>query len=184
MVPNTLDNEYFEWLYRKIGSVVNRNPQRSYWQLARQLYEKPFVWSVYNDDNRAEDGKCLRDHFVLECEIQHLDENWIQMDCSVLEMLIAFSDRAAFESSSILGDWFWHFMSNLGLNQYTDAVYDEEVALEIDAALDLFMSRRYRRNGAGGLFPLQNAHRDQRKIELWSQLAEYQQERDYVDHGP
>jgi hypothetical protein len=42
----TLDDLYFDWLYKKIGVLQNRNPNKSYWKLARYLYRTPFFWVV------------------------------------------------------------------------------------------------------------------------------------------
>lgn len=184
MDQGTLDDRYLEWLYKSIGSVSNKNPNRSYWKMANQLYRKPFRWIIPNDDNRAEDGKYLREEFISELHIMDVDNGWFALECSVLEMLIALSRRTSFESQGTPGDWYWKFLDNLGLRSYTDAVYDEAVALEIDAAIDLLLERKYKRNGAGGLFPLQNATRDQRKVELWYQMSMYLLEGEYIDHGP
>lgn len=180
----TLDDLYFEWLYKKIGSVRNRNPARSHWNLAKQLYRKQFAWFVPNDDNRECEGKDLRHEFIDEQDIEDVEIFWLQLDCSMLEMLIALARRAAYESYGDAREWFWKFMENLGLNQYTDEFYNDEAALDIEVALDRVINRTYERNGDGGLFPLKNAKKDQRKVELWYQLATYLLEGGYVDHGP
>jgi hypothetical protein len=170
----TLDDLYIEWLYKKaIGALGVKNPSRTYWHLARQLYRWKFEWFVRNDDNRGEDGKCLRNDFIFDYDIQDLEINWLQLDCSMLEMFIALADRAAFESSMEAGDWFWIFMENLGLKEHSDRNFDQDSAEAIDEACDRVINRKYQRNGAGGLFPLRNAERDQRKVELWYQLAAY-----------
>ena len=43
------------------------------------------------------------------------------------------------------------------------------------------VERRYKRSGEGGLFPLKNAAKDQRKVEIWYQLSSYLLE-NYVDN--
>lgn len=179
----TLDDLYLEWLYGQIAAVKNRNPARSYWELARQLYRTPFIWMVPNDDNRAEDGKSLRDEFIDECDIQDLEVNWMAIGCSMLEMLIGLSRRAAFQSFGEPSEWFEKFLTNLGIH-FSDAQYNGIVRDEVDIALDRVNNRTYEPNGDGGLFPLRNADRDQRKIELWYQLSAYLLEGGYVDHGP
>jgi hypothetical protein len=50
--------------------------------------------------------------------------NWLQLDCSVLEMLIALANRASFASVVETGDWFYKFLDNLKLRGFTDAVYN------------------------------------------------------------
>lgn len=183
MSEGTLDDLYLEWLYKEaIGATKNRNPDRSYWELAKCLYKHKFEWLISNDDNRAEDGKCLRDEFITDCGIEDIEIGWLQMDCSMLEMLIALARRASFESTGTAGDWFWIFMENLGLKQYTDRGFDLDAEAAIDEACERVIYRKYQRNGAGGLFPLRNAQRDQRRIELWYQLATYLLEGRY--NGP
>lgn len=177
----TLDDMYFEWLYSSIGAVRNRNPNRSYWELCKQLYKKEFTWIVRNDENRAEDGRDLRDEFISDWEIQVIDPEWLELGCSVFEMLVALSRRASFETSEEPDEWFWRMLENLDLRQYTDAVYGDIVRDDVEVTLDRVIERTYDRNGVGGLFPLQKASRNQRKVELWHQMSSYIVENHYVD---
>lgn len=180
----TLDDLYFEWLYKKIGVVQNRNPNKSYWELARYLYRTPFFWVVPNDDNREADGKDLRHEFIDECDIQDLEINWLQLDCSVLEMLIALANRASFASVGEAGDWFYKFLDNLKLRGFTDAKYNREAESQVKRIITRLVDRSYNSRGVGGLFPLRNADTDQRKVEMWGQLSSYLSEGDYLNSGP
>jgi hypothetical protein len=180
----TLDNLYFEWLYKKIGVVSNRNPNKSYWELARHLYRTPFFWVVPNDDNREADGKDLRNEFISECDIQDIEVNWLQIDCSVLEMLIALAGLAAFNSVGKAGDWFRKFLDNLRLRSFTDAAWNRDAAAQTQKTIERLVDRTYNSRGVGGLFPLKNAEKDQRKEELWYQLSAYLAEGDYLNSGP
>lgn len=173
MVSGTLDDTYFEWLYGLVGAVRNRNPSRSYWNLCKQLYTTEFVWLIANDDNRLEDGKELRDLYLSEYGTDEVDPEWIDLGCSMLEMLIALAQRAAFESEKSPAEWFGIFMDNLDLRQFTDAAYDEQAREEIAGIIDCVIYRSYSYNGKGGLFPLREPHRDQREVELWYQMAAY-----------
>jgi len=173
MSTGTIDDQYLEWLYGQIGSIRNNDPARAYWELAKQLYRTRFTWSVYYDDNRAEDGKCLREEFLHVMDFDILESDpWLTEDCTVLEMLIALSRRAAFESSEEAGDWFWKMIDNLEI-RYPDQVYSNQVQMDVAHKLNVFLNRQYQRNGDGGLFPLRNAKRDQRKIEIGFQLEAY-----------
>lgn len=166
-----LDEQYFIWLYSQVGSVKSRVRSRTYWSLLRQLYSKEFVWLVPNDDNRVEDGRDLRHEFVTEQGIEGPDPEWMQMGCSVLEMLVALSRRLAFESTGRPARWFWHLIENLKLNDFTDAVeYDTQF---VDGTLDILIWRLYEPNGEGGLFPLRKPKEDQRRVEIWYQLSAY-----------
>lgn len=180
----TLDDLYFEWLYGFIGAVRNRNPARSYWELARQLYTTQFVWSIPNDDNREGDGKDLRYEFIDERHIRNADLVWMDMECSMLELIIALSRHASFQVEGSPGEWFWKILDNLGLRKYTDDTYNDVVRLEVEEILEIVNDRTYDRNGVGGLFPLINAHEDQRRVELWYQLSSYLLEGEHVDSKP
>lgn len=179
----TIDDNYFEWLYGKIGSVRNRNPSRSHWELAKQLYGTEFVWFVPNDDNRAGDGKDLRVEFMYETNLEDLDPDWLELECSVLEMLIALAIRVGFETSEETIEWFWRLMNNIGLRDLTDENYVNDSYLLIESTIEKVLYRKYKRNGDGGLFPLRHAKQDQRTVELWYQMSAYLLERD-SDIGP
>ena len=139
----------------------------------KQLYVKEFVWLIANDDNRAEDGKELRYEFINEQGIDEVDQAWLDLGCSVLEMMIALARRAAFESDDEVVEWFWRFIFNLGLNNHTDIAYTSKTEREVDNVLDTVIFRTYDADGLGGLFPLTHPRQDQRKVELWYQLAAY-----------
>lgn len=174
-MSGTTDDIYFEWLYRQIGVVRNRNPSRSYWKLARQLYAKEFIWLVSNDDNRAADGVTLRTQFVDEMGADKIDPAWADLGCSMLEMLIALARRAEYQTIDIpSSDWFWMMMDNLNLRRFADSVYDVPCNDErIDDILETVIYRTYDYDGSGGIFPLKNPATDQRKVELWYQLNGY-----------
>ncbi|QFP95448.1 hypothetical protein SEA_MAKAI_56 [Arthrobacter phage Makai] len=185
MENGTLDDLYLEWLYKEaVGATRNANPAKSFWQIAKQLYSIPFTWLINNDDNRAEDGKALREEFIVEDQIQDVDQDWMELDCSMLEMMIALARRASFESSGEAGDWFWHFLRTLELDLYSDLRYNSRVHAEIAAKVEKIIYRQYGRNGDGGLFPLRNARKDQRRVELWEQLSTYLLEGNYIENGP
>lgn len=168
-----LDELYLTWLYRQIGNARLKNPARTYWGLSRHLYRKEFIWLIPNDDNRLEDGKELRYLFILDQEISDVDEEWYDLPCSCLEMLIALSRRLAFEAEGEPSVWFWHFIALLDLYQYNDKEYDDLARDLIEEALDRVMWRQYEPDGHGGLFPLSRPQEDQREVELWYQMSAY-----------
>jgi hypothetical protein len=183
MIPEPLDDAYLTWLYRQVASVRYKNPSRTYWSLFRKLYSTEFVWYVPNDDNRVEDGRELRYEFQQEEDVE-IDEEWLHLGCSMLEMLIALSRRLAFEADGQPRTWFWHLLRNIQLEHFTDLELQsgnsKRKAEEIDDILGTVIWRRYRRDGSeGGLFPLRRMEpgtRDQRKVELWYQAAAYLQQ--------
>ena len=171
-----LDDLYLTWLYKQTGSVKLKNRTRTYWSILRLLYTKQFVWFIPNDDNRVEDGKDLRYEFIHEEGIQDLDDSWMTLGCSMLELFVSLSRRLAFEDDGKPRDWFWQLIHNLELDQYNDSVH---IPLdEIEALLDRVIWRTYDPDGSGGLFPLRWPERDQRDVELWYQLSAYILEQD------
>ena len=167
-----LDEEYFIWLYKQIGNSRPKNPSRTHWSLARQLFTKEFVWIVPNDDNRVEDGRDLRHEFLEASEILDPSPEWIGLGCSFLEMLIGLSRRLSFETDGEPREWFWQLIENLDI-YHNDQVYNNAIRKQIDDVLERVIWRTYNYNGQGGLFPLEMADSDQRKVEIWYQLGAY-----------
>jgi hypothetical protein len=170
MTGEPLDELYFKWLYGQVGSIKLKNPSRTYWALLRQLFTKEFVWIIPNDDNRLEDGRDLRQEFMQEQKVD-VDPQWLDLGCSMLEMLIALSRRLSFEDDTPADEWFWTLIENLGLRSFSDK---NLVAADfVDEVLDDVIWRTYDSDGKGGLFPLKNPGGDQRDIEIWYQLSAY-----------
>lgn len=165
-----LDELYFEWLYGQVGDTSLSDPSKTYWGLLRQMYVKEFVWFVPNDDNRVEDGKYLRRDFVDDLRLINVDVGWLDLGCSMLELLVGLARRLSFEAGGESRDWFWHLVDNLEI-QFDDKHHFP--MLEVDEALDRVIWRTYDPNGNYGLFPLMNPQEDQRKVELWYQLCAY-----------
>lgn len=178
MSDKPLDELYFEWLYSQVLPIGRKSPRVTYWNLLRIMYKKEFLWMILNDDNRVEDGKELRRDFrksVIPSE--DISDEWFDLGCSFLELLIALAKRMAFETDYDARSWFKHFLDVLDFDEFSDAV---DLPLDdIDEALDQVIWRTYMPNGQGGLFPLKHAKQDQRNVELWYQLNAYLIENDY-----
>lgn len=166
-----LDEVYLTWLYSQVADVGLKNPSRTYWSLFRQLYRKEFIWLIPNDDNRAEDGRLLRVEFLDNERIAGVDSSWMELGCSMLEMLIALARRLSFEDDATPSAWFWRLLENLGLEVYNDR--QSRFTNEINEVLDRVILRTYEPDGSGGLFPLKNPSQDQRDVEIWYQLSAY-----------
>lgn len=171
-----LENAYFKWLCAKvIRTQQPSTPSLTYWKLLRMLHNTEFVWILRGDDNRAEDGVELRGEFAFESKTE-IPSDWNELGCSLLEMLIAFARRAEFTTGTPSKEWFWEFLDNLHLSDLNDgAEFVEEDAEDI---LDGFVWRTYNMNGEGGILPLKNPPKDQRRVELWYQFSEYLEDRD------
>jgi hypothetical protein len=166
-----LDELYFQWLYSQVADPRITRKDRTVWRVLKLLYTREFVWFVPNDDNRLEDGKDLRYEFIDEAGLQDVDQGWVDLGCSVLELLVGLSRKLAFEAEGRPALWFWQMMTNIGLADYDDRRNYSDT--EIEQVLDRVIFRTYDHNGAGGLFPLKEAKQDQRKVELWYQMSAY-----------
>lgn len=161
-----LDPLYLNWLQSLV--IIENSP--TYNALMSQLFRTKFEYYIAHDENRASDGKDLRYIFVQEASAQPSLE-WLELDCSMLEMLIALAKRMAFQTDLNIDECFWIMLENVGLRSCIDnASYDAEYVKNI---LDNINLRRYYYNGEGGLFPLQKAERDQLEVELLYQMYAY-----------
>lgn len=169
-----IEEQYFNWLYSKVASVDLPTPSLTYYTLIRDLHSTEFVWTIVGDDNRLQDGLDIRREFLNQARLEQ-EPAWLNIPCSVLEMLIAFSRRAEFQTGIESREWFWMFLHNLALEDLNDAQSD--ITEFVTEVMDQFLWRTYSENGHGGLFPLHTSMNDQRKVELWYQFCEY-----LVDH--
>lgn len=169
----TIDERYFHWLYSQVGDEKNRNPRQSHWLLCERLYKTPFEWYIHNDDNRAEDGRALRHEFLDLNRERHPDRLWLDLDCSIFEMMIALSRRASFQTGWGPDRWFWTMLENIELEKYNDDVYNDFIDEAVQRSMNRVMRREYHSSGIGGFFPLRDPERDQREVELWYQLSAY-----------
>ncbi len=164
-----IDGAYFNWLRAK---VLDYNaPAYLYLNMLRILYRTEFVWILIGDRNRIDDGLELRSYFLNETGYVN-DPYWYESPCSVLEVLIAFASRASFDTDMPVKDWFWIFMTNLGLDGYQGQLSrsDEQ---RIDDILETFVLRMYDHSGYGGLFPLREPYENQRELEIWIQFNRF-----------
>lgn len=168
-----LDDLYLVWLYDQVGGVKVGRRSLTYWELFDQLYHTEFIWFVPNDDNRAEDGRCLRFQFLEDhaTDPDDVDPDWLDAGCSFLEMLVGLARRLSFEGDGSPRTWFFHMLENLRIHDCTDrSHYDHG---KVDEIVNTVIFRTYDYDGRGGLFPLRRARADQRDIELWYQMNEY-----------
>lgn len=179
-----LVNDYYHWLCEFVD--IN-NSKRSYFLLMQTLHNKPFFWTVPNDDNRADDGIMLRTRFVKDMGYDDYAVKMLERPCSMLEMLIALAQRMDtimdnLDNVDRTNKWFWEILGNIGLDQFTDEKYfDMGGELKIVNILNDVLERKYKKNGQGGLFPLKKPTKDQRKIEIWYQMSAYILENYYFD---
>lgn len=166
-MDSALDALYLNWLY----SCIERPDDPSYFELLDIMFKTKFEWLVPNDDNRALDGIDLRRRFIFEQATGHPPSDWMQLDCSFLEMLVALANRLAFQLDESVPNAFWHLARNMGFDEtFSDGNFDPQ---EVEDILTMVMWRTYDYKGQGGLFPREAPDKDQREVELLYQMYGY-----------
>ena len=165
-----LDEHYLRWLYSRVAPVLEQNKRRTYWEVARGMYSREYIWFIPNDDNRLEDGLLLRYDFIAEEELD-ADREWLELGCSFFEMFVALIQRLSFEDGRSKNVWFLELLRNLQLDEFPDA--RPPFREDLDNILDTVIWRTYDYNGLGGLFPLGRPTQDQKVTEIWYQLSAY-----------
>jgi hypothetical protein len=168
-----LDESYFLWLYSQVADPEIEEPYLTHWQLLRQLFTTKFVWRVHNDEARLQDGKALRLEFVRTEGLEGVEPEWMNIECSVLELMVGLARHMAFMVDGEPPFCFWKITENIGLRRYNDHVFNEDTITDVDVILDHLIERRYQRDGQGGFFPLRHPSTDQRGVELWYQMSAY-----------
>jgi hypothetical protein len=163
-----LGEAYFHWLVEQVREEGHQ--RKTYWDLLKIMHTAEFVWLVPNDDNRISDGLDLRTEFLNEQEER---ESTVDGPCSVLEVMVGLSRRVAFLAGGNAEGWAWQLMCNLELHKHHDPLRRPRTVTQILHAL---VWRLYDPDGSGGFFPLGFPKQDQRKVEIWYQMAEYVQE--------
>lgn len=179
MKEKALKEQYFSWLYDKVKQ------DRTYVKLCKELHRIRFRWTVRNDDNRAADGRNLRDVFIDEMS---LDESSLEVtyflkgEATVFEVMVALSLRMndlmyeLNDRENHAGKWFGELLLNLRLTEHTDNSepgrrLDEMTEQKIWKVCEILMDRTYEYDGSGSLFPMKRRPpKDMRKVEIWYQL--------------
>lgn len=178
MNKSELKSTYFEWMTRLVFDDSHINGL-NYSKLLSYLHSIEFTYVIERDENRAQDGIDLRYKFGYEHEldITTVEDYLDNQPCSVLEMMVALANRC---EETIMdnpklgrrqGRWFIEMLRSLGLANMTNyAWFGEEY---VDKVVDVFLNRRYKPNGEGGLFTISNCQTDLRNVEIWYQMCWY-----------
>lgn len=166
---NRTERLYFEWLVDLIDGE-----SYEYSRLINHLYDVPFRYFFPHDENWAGHGEYLRYEFSYDKGIDPKYES--EAPCSLLEMFVALAKQIGF---IIIGDddtarWFWFFMENLELTEYTDDKFNLE---KVDYILEKFMNRDYDSDGFGSCFRDEKQDEKQdlelKSRDLWYQMSWY-----------
>lgn len=166
----TLPEDYLRWLEPQLRDE-HGNPDKSYWELLKIMFERPFGFVIPLDENRLVDGLDLRVEFAHEVHIRPSAMEPLG-PCTFLEVLIGLSRRLAFVAGGGAPGWAWQLMGNIDLHRMSDPVtrHKERKIQEIMTAV---IDRTYLPDGRGGFFPLAWPDDDQTQVELWYQLNAY-----------
>lgn len=169
-MTSSLTEDYLRWLEPQIRDSRG-NPEKTYGDLVRLMFEKEFVPLIANDDNRAVDGQDLRAEFCHEQKLRPVSLKNLGL-ASFLEVLIGLSRRLSFAATGQPQGWAWQLLTNLELHRMPDPL-SRRKAQQASDILDVCISRTYQHDGLGGFFPLAWPDEDQTKVELWYQMAAY-----------
>lgn len=166
--------DYQEWLYDRLG-LKDRDIKR-YSKLFDYLLNLEFIWIHPRDENRAADGKALREQFTYETGLYLDGSSGLMPQCTVFEMIAALAIRMEDQllRNLELGDrtykWFFLMLENCGLDKYHNRAWNQ---LEVRDICDKFMHRIYKKNGKGGLFYTKRRDLDLKNEEIWRQCMTY-----------
>lgn len=162
-----LDQAYLQWLMQNIG--ITHHTGRKTRDILENLFRTRFEWFVEFDRNRAADGMALRREYAFDHNQGNVEfeDEWFDMDCSMLEMLVGLSKRMSIQTDISPSRCFWHIMRNMGLDSNSSLT-------SVERASEKVVSRSYNRDGSGGgMFPLEDPDKDQRQVELLYQMYAY-----------
>lgn len=163
-------SEYYIWLRSLTGD------KRDYQMLIKQLDNMEFKWMFILDQNRAAGGVNLRSTFAYETSTN--EEDVRTGPCTVLEMLIGVASHIQEILDGDISKWFWVMISNLGLMSFTDYEYESD---RVTYIINRWLSRTFRPDGVGSIFPLRNYPGDCRNLDIWSQMNAWINERYPLD---
>lgn len=186
----SMEFEYFKWL---IGSIDPLGTARDYYQpVLEELYLRDFEWGhrFQDDANRAFDGVVLREEFASErgMPVSEIGIDW--KPCSCLEMMIGIARRMEYEILAMPGEeniakWFWRFIENMGLINFREncghGTGISEVEF-IDSKINLWLNRKYSKDGRGGIFVVKAGFFDMRKMPIWKQMSAVLNESDEMSY--
>lgn len=179
---------YMSWL---VSTYINNNDAMdNYHNLICGLFKTKFIPIVGNDDNRAGDGRALRQRFVdfLANKKEYGDRRiqkivWIlysDPDANMLEVMIGICLRLEDMTRSFVPDnscthWFIQLLNNLNIEDLTDDIYNDVNGDDrLYETMKILNDREYDSLGHGSFFPMKdtkkNRKRDYRTIEIWYQM--------------
>lgn len=154
MTEEPLDELYLSRLIDEAG--LSGGP---YETLCAVLYTTPASYPESHPDfNRCEDGKYLRYSLV---PLEGREDDWMDLECSVLELLLALSIRCEFQDETPRSEWFLYFIKNLGLCYSDEMLVSDYAQHELEFRVNLFLGKE-----------ISPFTRTEPQDPLWDQMAE------------
>lgn len=163
--------DYLQYLIWRCNLQKERGMERIF----ETLHDLEFTYVMDRDENRYADGVELRDDYEIPDCFMDLEDEFLDRNCSVLEMLIALSIRV---DDDFIGDpaephpedFFIEMIENLKLDRYSGRSFYEKDVIKI---IQRWLERRFNQDGCGSPFPLRHDKRNQRDLEIWDQMNSY-----------
>lgn len=169
------NEEYYSWLINKICEY-DYDPS-CYQLVLEKLFSTEFYPLIERDENRVKDGLELYFTWLREeCPFDGPYELPEDHFCSVLELMIALSERLEYEylydpdDGNHISVCFWAMMESLGLLNMDDERYNEA---KVEDILVNFINRTYDFDGYGNIFMTEDPDFDERNHEIWAQSMKY-----------
>lgn len=185
----SLGDGYFRWL----ADDLSLRGEDDHWFLLRQLHRNPFSLNpLYyeKDSHLLEDSKYLR--HVYESAWGKGDKVASNMPTTCLEMILNEAYiLESWDGAYDYRDYFWLLLDNLGLMKFSDTNFFDLGGYEVvDNILWTWISRTYRKDGVGSIYPLtgsipfygKNYKVDMRKLSIKEQRIMYMRD-NYSIHG-
>ena len=164
-----MGDSYFQWL----ADDKSLHGNNEYWRLLRALHRKEFYATVSRDRQIADDGLYLR--YIYRRNYRSYDAE-LPILPSCLEALIGLAMRLHVGLMRIEEEeWFWIFLTNLGLDKFTDDEYDQMGGTDaVNAILSRWLMRQRKNDGTKyTIFPCKNADFGYKDLDLVAQAYHY-----------
>ena len=177
MTAEEIRDKYFNWIYDYVTSDANPTSP-TFYKLIHCLNDIEFTWTMPEDESRAIDGISVRWRWCFDNDLQaEWDDIEKALDgpCTVLEMIFALAAKMeGIKQDPHKGDrthrWFWMMCCNAQLYGQYDEIFDEET---VRKNVDILLTRKYEKNGRGGLFWLVWTTHDMPRTDIWTQMCWY-----------
>lgn len=155
---------YFEWLYNKAFAT------RDYYDLMKVLFTIKFVWYVPFDRNRAMDGIGLRRSYLFEHGRSGEHYDFDPADCTFFELFVGLAETMGRLLDRSVPASMLNLLKNTPFFPMKNGRFTTDEAW---AVASVIIDREYDADGDLGFFPLSDPPRDQREVELLSQMNSY-----------